>query len=189
MRRSFVGIILLTFAFSLPATTILAQDKAAKKVFKYGGVATCKACHMTKKSGAQYKLWQKGPHAKAFKTLQTPEAIALAKSKGIEDPASADECLKCHVTAHGVDAKLVGAKLKIEEGVGCESCHGPGSEYKPKKIITGIYEGRLKAADYGLIKPVTEEVCVACHNKESPTYKKFVFEERVAEIAHPVPKK
>jgi len=52
----------------------------------------------------------------------------------------------------------------------------------------GIYEGKLKAEEYGMIKPVTKEVCVSCHNEESPTFKGFDFEKMVAKIAHPVPK-
>ncbi len=179
--------VMLVIVFMLSSGIgVFAQEK---KVFKYGGAPTCKACHMTKKSGAQYKVWQAGPHAKAFETLGTPEALAAGKKAGVEDPQKSEKCLKCHVTAYTVDAALKGPKLKMEEGVGCESCHGPGSEYKKKKIKTAIRAGELKAADYGLIKPVTEKVCLACHNEESPSYKKFDFKVRVAEIAHPIPEK
>ncbi|MFQ6113890.1 MAG: cytochrome c family protein [bacterium] len=164
------------------------EKKEAEPTFKYGGVATCKACHLTKKSGAQYKIWQKSAHAKAYETLKTPAAKEFAKKAGIEDPLKSEKCLKCHVTAFGVDEKLKGAKLTMEEGVSCESCHGPGSGYKGKKVMTDIYEGKVEGAKYGLVQP-TEEVCVTCHNEESPSYKKFKYAERVAKIAHPVPKK
>ena len=175
----------LLVIFMLPLSA-LSQEK---KVLQYGGVATCKACHLTKKSGAQYKIWKAGPHAKALATLKTPEAKAAAKKLGIEDPSTSDKCLKCHVTAYTVDASLKGPKLKMEEGVGCEACHGPGSEYKKRAIITGIWKGKLKAEDYGLIKPVTEKVCMTCHNEESPTFEKFYFKESYAKIVHLVPKK
>jgi hypothetical protein len=33
----------------------------------------------------------------------------------------------------------------------------------------------------------TAETCHGCHNEESPTFKDFNFEERVAQIAHPYP--
>jgi hypothetical protein len=161
---------------------------AQEKKYEYGGVATCKTCHMTAKSGAQFKIWSAGPHAKAFETLKSEKSMAIAKEKGIADPTKADACLKCHVTAHGVDAKLKGAKLTMEEGVGCESCHGPGSAYKTMKVMKDITAGTVKGADYGLIEP-TEAVCVTCHNPESPTYKKFVFAESAAKTAHPIPAK
>jgi len=189
MLKIFSSFLVFVLMFVLPVINGQTQEKSEKKTtFKYGGVATCKACHLTKKSGAQYKIWQKGPHAKAYETLKTPEAQEMAKKEGIEDPFNSENCLKCHVTAYGVDAELIGPKLKLEEGIGCEACHGPGSEYKKRKIIVAIYEGKLDGAKYGLVEP-TEEVCVMCHNKESPTFKEFKFEEMVAKIAHPVPKK
>lgn len=90
--------------------------------------------------------------------------------------------------AYEVDAKPKGPKHKMEDGVGCESCHGPGSAYKSRKIMKAISEGTEDGAKYGLVTP-TEETCVECHNKKSPTYKDFKFEEMAAKIAHPVPKK
>ena len=32
-----------------------------------------------------------------------------------------------------------------------------------------------------------EELCIQCHNAESPTYVEFNFEEMLAKIKHPVP--
>ncbi|RMD98089.1 MAG: cytochrome C554, partial [Calditrichaeota bacterium] len=120
--------------------------------------------------------------------LATEKAKAIAKKKGIKDPQKADECLSCHVTAHGVSAKLIGPKFKIEDGVGCESCHGPGSAYKSKKVMTAVYKGKTDPATVGLIKP-TEKTCLQCHNKKSPTFKGFDFKKMFKQIEHPVPKK
>ncbi len=178
-------IVVLLVAFSYVSAP--AQEKADSKQFKYGGVATCKACHLTKKSGAQYKIWQKSPHSNAFETLKSEQSMAIAKKMGIEDPTASGKCLKCHVTAYGVDDKLKGPKLAMDEGVGCESCHGPGSEYKGRKVMKDIYEGKVDGAKFGLIEP-TEEVCVTCHNEESPTFKGFKYAEAVEKISHPVPK-
>jgi hypothetical protein len=183
--------LLAAFSFVIFVTFLRvdAQEKSKKQTsFKYGGVATCKACHLTKKSGAQFKVWQKGPHAKAYETLKTPKAQEFAKKAGIEDPLKSEKCLKCHVTAFGVDEKLKGPKLTMEEGVSCESCHGPGSGYKKRKIMLAIYAGKEDGAKYGLVIP-TEKVCKTCHNEESPVYKGFNFKEMAAKIAHPVPKK
>ena len=38
----------------------------------------------------------------------------------------------------------------------------------------------------GLIMP-TKEVCISCHNEESPTFVKFDYEASLAKIAHPNP--
>ena len=108
--------------------------------------------------------------------------MTIAKEKGIADPAKDAKCLKCHSTAGSIDKSLI-ASLTVEEGVSCESCHGPGSVYKSMKIM----KSRELCLENGLILPV-EEVCKKCHNAESPTFKSFNFEESIAKIAHPKPK-
>lgn len=188
MRKLTIIILSFSFFILISVFKVEAQEKTAtKKTFSYGGVATCKACHLTKKSGAQFKIWKAGPHAKTYETLGTAEAKEVGKKLGVEDPQKSEKCLECHVTAYGMDANLKGPKLTLEEGISCEVCHGPGSAYKGRKVMKDIYEGKVEGAKYGLIKP-TEEECVQCHNKKSPSFKAFKFDEMVAKIAHPKPK-
>lgn len=149
----------------------------------YIGSETCaKVCHKTAKQGKQLSLWQATKHAGAFATLATEAAKAIAKEKGIADPQKSDQCLKCHTTAHGVAAELLGAKFSHEEGVGCEVCHGPGSLYKKRSVM----KDRDASIAAGLLIP-SEETCKKCHNEESPTFKPFDYEERLAKIAHAKP--
>ena len=105
----------------------------------------------------------------------------LQQQKGIADPATDAACIKCHSTVGHIDAGLI-AGITIDEGVSCESCHGPGSMYKGAAIM----KNRELAMQKGLILP-TEEVCKTCHNEESPTYKPFDFATASAKIAHPDP--
>ena len=157
---------------------------AAKPKPAYVGAGGCKMCHKSEKKGNQFGQWEASKHAKAYATLATPQAKEIAKKKGIADPQKDGKCLKCHVTAHGVDASLIeGKKYKIEDGVQCESCHGPGSLYKKRPIM----KDRKAAVAVGLIIP-DEKTCKQCHNEESPTFKSFKYEEMVAKIAHPYPK-
>ncbi|NQV14164.1 hypothetical protein HQ531_01805 [bacterium] len=165
----------------------------------YVGSKKCKICHNKVKVGQQYDIWEKGPHAKSFETLKSEQAINIAKGLGIaEPPEKAAACLSCHVsgwsTASGyklevdpLDKKALKVNTDLAR-VGCESCHGPGSLYKSKKTMIGIANGELKGGDHGLIN-IVSETCTACHNSDSPTYKPFVFEERVKEIVHPTPTK
>ncbi|MFQ5771119.1 MAG: multiheme c-type cytochrome [bacterium] len=171
---------------SVLAFCIFAQEKT--KVFKYVGSKSCKACHMTKKSGAAFKIWQSSKHAQAYVALASDQAKAIAKKKGIADPQKSKECLACHVTAYGVEDALLGPKYSMEEGVGCESCHGAGSDYKSKKVKMGIVKGTIERASVGLIVP-KEKDCKRCHNEKSPTFKEFDFKKMSAKIAHPRPKK
>ncbi|NIM19846.1 MAG: cytochrome C554 [Candidatus Latescibacteria bacterium] len=185
MRKGFlfsISLILLigTFAYSL----------GGSEAFEYVGTSKCKMCHKSEKAGQQFTIWSESKHAKAFETLATPKAKEIAKGMGIEDPQTSDACLKCHATAAAVPADKRPAAVVLEDGVSCESCHGPGSAYKKKSIMEAIYSGEEDGAKYGLVTP-DEKLCKSCHNEESPTYDKskpFDFAKRSKEIAHPVPK-
>ena len=153
---------------------------------KYVGAAKCKTCHKTEAQGQQYPIWEKSTHAKAFEVLAGENAMAIAKERGIENPQTADECLKCHVTGHGVAKEFLGTKYAATAGVGCESCHGAGGDYTKMSVMKAIAKGETEPASVGMVVP-TEKTCVECHNEESPTYKPFEFEKSVAKIAHPIP--
>ena len=69
-------------------------------------------------------------HAKAWATLATPEAKVMARLGGLADePEKAPICLGCHATAADAEAWERDPGFRVEDGVQCEKCHGPGSEY------------------------------------------------------------
>jgi len=169
--------------------------------FEYVGTHKCAGCHKSKKKGAQYKVWLETKHAHAWEALETEKAKEIAKKKGLKTaPNESPECVRCHTVGFGKggyeikpasfwndpNAKKAIKRMTNLRNVGCEACHGPGSGYKKKKVMQGIFNGSLKAADYGLVMP-DENTCKQCHNQESPTYKKFVYNEFVKKIAHPYP--
>jgi len=172
-KRIFTFALMVLFAGS----ALMAQN------FKYIGASKCKMCHLKPATGDQYNAWLKGPHAGAMKTLAGEEAKKIAAEKGIADPTTDPACINCHSTVAGVDAKLV-ATAKMDEGVSCESCHGPGSMYKGASVM----KNQAQALAKGMILP-TEEVCKTCHNEKSPTFKSFNYAEMAAKIAHPTPDK
>ena len=75
---------LLMIFFALLGTLFLLQNSSAQEEAKYIGAEKCKMCHMNKARGDQWGKWQTGPHAKAFETLGTEEAKAVAKKAGVE---------------------------------------------------------------------------------------------------------
>jgi hypothetical protein len=160
-----------------------ARADEAKKPMYIGAMSCAKICHKTAKQGKQLTIWQASKHSEAYALLGTDAAKAIAAEKGIADPRKSDQCLKCHTTAHGVAAEMLGAKFSHEEGVGCEACHGLGSLYKKRSVM----KDHDAAVAAGLVIP-TEKTCKGCHNEESPTFKPFVFEERLKKIAHAKPK-
>ncbi len=154
--------------------------------YLYVGVKKCKTCHNTTKSGKQYTVWSGAAHANALKSLSSPEALEYAKKNNIADPAKDPKCLNCHATMATVDQKLIDpkGKLTMEEGVSCESCHGPGSAYKKKSVMVD----HEKSLANGLWVP-DEKTCLTCHNKKNPFHKPFDFKKMVAKVSHPVPPK
>jgi hypothetical protein len=137
--------------------------------FEYIGAAKCKVCHNSPAKGEQYKQWAGTKHASAMKSLKGDE---------LKNP----KCLKCHSTAASVNQKLIDT-ITVEEGVSCETCHGPGSAYKAMAIM----KDQAKSKANGLIIP-DEKLCKTCHNAESPTFKGFDFKTSWAKISHPMPK-
>jgi hypothetical protein len=161
----------------------VAQDAAASH--EIIGAPKCKVCHKAK-TGDQWKIWTESAHARAFETLASEESSKIATDLGLGDPQQEVACLKCHTTLASLGGGAVvyeKANYTDSEGVGCEACHGPGSEYKARKIM--IDPDAAMAA--GLVMDRGAENCTSCHNEESPTFKGFDFEQRWAEIAHPVP--
>ena len=150
----------------------------------YVGADKCKLCHNSAPKGAQYNKWTESKHSKAYATLATDEARKLGATKGIADPQKAPECLKCHVTGYGSPADKLTDKWRMDEGVGCEACHGPGGEYWKMEVM----KDKARAAAAGLVEP-NEATCTKCHNAENPTNKPFNFAEFSAKIAHPNPQK
>lgn len=158
---------------------------SAAETHQYIGVKKCSMCHKSAKKGNQYQHWLISKHSQAYHVLGTPGAKATAQKEGIAgNPQEAPKCLRCHVTAYGVDKSLLGKDFKIEDGVQCETCHGAGNDYQSYKIM----KDRDKSLEAGLIFP-TEEVCIKCHNTDSPNYVPFEFEEFFKKVSHPRPEK
>jgi hypothetical protein len=162
----------------LTGNVLIAQDA------KYVGAATCKMCHNSPTKGEQYNKWSESSHSKALASLSSAAALEYAKKNGIADPAKEAKCLKCHSTYASVDKSLVGS-LKEDEGVSCESCHGPGSLYKAMNVMKDTTLAKTK----GMIMP-TASTCIKCHTEEgNPFYKPFDFATFEPKIAHKYPKK
>ena len=144
----------------------------SNELHKYIGVKKCSMCHKSDAKGNQHKIWLSMKHSKAYKTLETHEAKETAKKAGVSvDPTVAPECLRCHVTAYGVDASLLGSGFNKEDGVQCESCHGAGGDYYKMSVM----KDKALSIEKGLVVP-TKEVCVKCHNEESPNFPGFDFD-------------
>lgn len=182
--------IVISLPFGIAAAVLLALPvlaSATETQRKYVGTKKCRMCHRKTEQGEQWVIWSKSKHAKAWETLATPKAKEFAAKAGVADPQTDPKCIKCHVTAYNVDPKYLGSRYHKEDGVGCESCHGPGGDYAKKSVMKKLISGQIEPASVGMIFPPDKKVCIECHNAESPAYKGFNFEEYKKKIAHPIP--
>lgn len=157
-----ISLFLLIIILISQPTEVLAK---APMRFNYVGVELCKLCHRKKELGNQFDVWTNTHHSKAFYTLGTPEAREIAANLGINDPQQSGKCLRCHSTCHAFTEENVATDLRLEDGVQCESCHGPGEEYTYLEVMEDLEDAKAM----GLVMP-TEETCRKCHNPESPTW-------------------
>jgi hypothetical protein len=177
--------LVLTLVFFVSLLFLTASTNNNSGSFKYVGVSKCQTCHKGDAKGKQLEIWQDSKHAQAYKTLETPEADKIAKDKGFSTPAKeTPQCLKCHVLGKDIDPAELDDSFDKTQGVQCESCHGPGSEYKSMSIM----KDKQQAIDKGLNVPADKEAfCKTCHNADSPTNKEFKFDDFWAKIKHPKP--
>lgn len=145
----------------------------------YVGSNQCKTCHRK-----QYKSWKKGKKFNTLALLLPGDAIEIKKKYDLDPQAdySKDErCLQCHTTGFGheggytipnaKDEKAV-RKMRRVGNVGCESCHGPGSQYISlhQEIMTAKRKYKSHEIYAKGLRRIGEQVCLTCHNNTSPTH-------------------
>ncbi len=154
MRRLFLMIL-----FILAAGNSVFGGGPVQKQPVYMGVRACAACHDGAAMGNQCSLWMLSKHARAYAVLARPEAKDIAKLSGIpQEPQQSPMCLGCHATgAHAEDWEK-DEDFHTQDGVQCEKCHGPGSEYMAESVMAD----REKAMAAGLRMPGARD-CMVCH--------------------------
>ena len=128
---------------------------------KYIGALACGTCHGAQSGSRAYGTWRMSPHADAYAALGTARAEEIARQMGVSgDPQLSDRCLACHSTGAGEPAGRFTESFDAAQGVQCESCHGPGSEYMPQAVMLDP----VAAADAGLFD-VDRTICSTCHTQ------------------------
>jgi len=104
---------------------------------EYTGSKSCKSCHEY-----EYEKWSTKSHAHAYETL---------KRAGSEvDP----ECVGCHVVGLKYEGGFVSEQETSDlKDVGCEVCHGPGSEH-----ISSLGDVKTRAP---------RKDCIDCHTSDN----------------------
>ena len=164
---------------------------------KYIGVTGCLPCHAEEALGNQYRRWIGSKHMRTYVMLASPYGRMIMERMGFYGYAQETEtCLGCH--AFKPDTSLTESTFKFEEGVQCETCHGPGSVHiarmkkmaEERPVDSGWTMGREKSVDSGFGK-ITKEICGQCH-KPKPSHevlppRHLGHEKAWKMIAHPIP--
>jgi len=152
----------------------------------YVGEKVCRSCHHLQGNRNQYNPWRMSKHANAYSSLFNSESIEIAELSGIDiEPFNSPICLGCHTTAYNEEDWERDPSFHFEDGVQCEQCHGPGSDY----IDVDIMQDREEAIKSGLKYPQKRD-CLVCHKEKNShvavlNSKKFVYEEALQIIQHP----
>ncbi|PTQ87908.1 cytochrome c554/c'-like protein, partial [Nitrosomonas nitrosa] len=143
----------------------------------FEGRSKCSSCHK-----AQAKSWKDTAHAKAMESLK-PGTRKEAKIKANLDPdkdyTQDKDCVGCHVDGWGKPGGYtLDSPKKQLAAVGCESCHGPGRQYRGDHRKAGqAFEKSGKTAPRKMLADKGqdfhfEESCNACHlNYEGSPWK------------------
>ena len=122
----------------------------------YVGNARCATCHPT-----QMEFWKTTNHGHAISTL-------VKRNKSFDN-----NCVGCHVTGYRKPGGSVLGNFNNLENVGCEQCHGRGSDH----VVDG---DKTKIT---LEVPAT--VCVECHNDEhSPRFNYDAYRPNILGTGH-----
>ena len=146
---------------------------------QYVGSAACRDCHLDEQHEGPYLEWIASRHAAAYWRLATQWALFLALERphfqDMKNPQADDRCLLCHLTGAQDPDALYAPSYELEEGIGCETCHGPGSAYMAADVMS---DRAAFLAAGGKIPD--ESTCRTCHRIEDA----FDFAEFWPMIAH-----
>lgn len=165
----FAGLVFVGAALVTASATAQESD--------YVGHKKCKMCHNKKAEGAAWSQWSASSHANAFASLFSDAAKKYATEAGLATPASeSSQCIRCHVTGYDADKNAFHPAGAKENGVQCESCHGPSSKHLAygKKMMMKK-DNIDPSIPTDIIRP-DEATCLKCHNEESPAWKPEKYE-------------
>ncbi|HIL80684.1 MAG TPA: redoxin domain-containing protein [Myxococcales bacterium] len=134
----------------------------------YVGSDACQSCHL-----AEFATWGSSPHAHSLTSLAT------------ENKTNDGDCLACHTTGYGRQGGFPAegdANRHVDLArVGCESCHGPGSNH--------VAEGSAKLGSIISLGDkcdscVILQICGSCHDEANDSDFTFAVQEHIDRQRH-----
>lgn len=175
----FAGVLGLALAAASqppPAVPPPASPEPSPTAGLYTGAPSCASsnCHGSTRPRHVFDVlqnehytWYKGgdPHyQKAFRVLLNDRSKTIARNLGLPGaPSESQACLGCHASV--VPKEKQATRIEIEDGISCESCHGPASGWigghtaedwtHQQSVEAGMTDLRDLA--------VRSRLCLSCH--------------------------
>lgn len=158
---------------SSPPRPAVAATENAKSL--YVGARFCARCHEQPRkddetdyvSLTEFKTWsEKDKHSQAYRVLTEERSRQMGKILGWEHVENEPRCLNCH--AANVEKERRSNDFDIRDGVSCDACHGPASQWivphADKKWRTTAVANKQKLGMRDVRDPVElSRLCVSCH--------------------------
>ena len=140
---------------------------------QYTGPGSCSStsCHGSVQPRAdtrifqnEYSIWAvKDKHAKAYEALTGEVGQRMGRILGLGKSQEAAQCLACHALNPPASARA--RTFEANEGVTCESCHGPGSAWLGGHTTREWTHEKSVAAGMTDTRNLTRrtEKCLSCH--------------------------
>ncbi len=173
-------VLIFTSAPSLFAQAEPAAGAAAQPApeFRYEGSVGCTRCHGTLSPQDPRDLclfnentrWEEDKHSRAYLLLESELGLRIGERLGWEKGAKDERCLSCHANLRADAEPAARFDTVVQQGVSCESCHGPSSEYyrvHAEDPAWRAMSAQEKQQKYGMVdvrSPLERtRQCVACH--------------------------
>ena len=159
-----------------------ARAQAAFGPNKFRGTIDCERCHtkptdQDRNTGVLARVqldeattWRnEDRHSKAYANLQSPLGQKIGKLLNADVLDAATGCVQCHATSVD-DSQWERANVNFSnEGVGCEACHGPSSNWEALHRQFPAWSNTPAAEKSALgwidvrSPTVRAELCISCH--------------------------
>jgi hypothetical protein len=163
MRR-----LLILYLPVLGSLTIAVSAFAQTPGHSYVGAGGCQSsnCHggatplpesQSRILGNEYKTWSvEDKHSLAFKKLGEPRAKRMGEILKIQDVTTDKRCTVCHVAGS--------PQKSLSDGVACEACHGPASDWLGSHIQPNSHAESVRRGMVDLRNPeIRAQNCLSCH--------------------------
>ncbi len=155
----------------IPSQTLSANE-AASTARIHQGVASCAGsmCHGHSVAdgkpirGDEILRWQEesspsGAHSRAYRVIREPRGQAIIRRMGLNDAGIRNQCLGCHASPGS------GPQVRVNEGVDCETCHGPARGWLASHYTVGATHARNVSQGLTPLEDPKRRanICLDCH--------------------------